>query len=167
MAETKLEFSKSRKAGLRKTLLPHRKDDTVKNHNCNICEKEISEQATSIEINEALGYGSSYDEGIHLVRWCTDCFENLINTCARQTQVAVFTEIDKKKYEDSDFHPWKDKLPGEFCTVCGEGLVLLDFNDNLVIQVELDYIKHEIHFCNKCFDKIIDNCKQNSFVRSY
>jgi len=166
MAQTKLGFSKSRKAGLRKALLPNRKDDIV-NYNCNICEKEISEQDPNIEINEALGYGSSYDEEIHHVRWCADCFANLLDTCKRQTQVAVFTEIDKQKYENSDFHPWKDKLPGEFCTVCDEGLVLLDFNDNLVIQVELDNIEHEVRFCNKCFDKVIDNCKQNSFVRTY
>jgi len=138
----------------------------VPDTHCNICGEALSKQDLQnvTEVREMLGCGSRREDDEHRIRWCADCFANLLAACKRETCVAGFSEISTNDYEGQNIHPWKDKLPDKFCTVCGEGLTLHDITDRLVIQTELDGVKHEVRFCQECFEKAIQSCKRDSFI---
>ena len=138
-------------------------DDT----HCNICGKELAkdELKNPTEIKAWLGYGSDHhDEEGHHIRWCFDCLAKLLESCKLETRVSEFTEISPDDYDVQSINFLKDKLPGKFCTACGEGLILLDIENKLAIQTKLNGVKHEVRFCSKCFDSTIDACKVNSFI---
>jgi len=141
----------------------------MKKYNCNICGKELAENELKnpTEIKACLGYGSDrHDTERHHIRWCADCFTKLLASCKHETQVSEFTEVNSDDYDSLDINPLTDKLPGIFCTVCGEGLVQIDLNHmfDLALKIESNNIKNEIRFCSKCFDNVIDSCKANSFL---
>ena len=98
----------------------------VTDTHCNACGNLLSGQdkINNTALRERLGAQCRLEDEEHRVFWCGSCFDALITSCVRPTQVSEFMDTENVNYrfnDDDPYAPVPNVAGHEHCNICEIG----------------------------------------------